>query len=193
MSRLENPTVSSDKSFSYIEIIIKFFKKYWFYITIPLVIFLFFINEMLAIVSGLILVFILILYYLITSNFKFTIIKLMDNFEIIDDQQVSEELLVPLVDVRKNMRIISKKAKKKPWIVVCINNRCIFYNIDFINKFIELYNSGLDEKGIYKSLVKDFPIRSRAEIKAIEEKLLSRKKIIVRDFLKNKSSYESKL
>jgi len=193
MSRLENPTVSSDKSFSYIEIIIKFFKKYWFYITIPLVIFLFFINEMLAIVSGLILVFILIIYYLITSNFKFTIIKLMDNFEIIDDQQVSEELLVPLVDVRKNMRIISKKAKKKPWIVVCINNRCIFYNIDFINKFIELYNSGLDEKGIYKSLVKDFPIRSRAEIKAIEEKLLSRKKIIVRDFLKNKSSYESKL
>jgi hypothetical protein len=194
MNHLANPSIPSDKSFSHKEIIIKFFKKYWFYIALSLVILLFFVNEMLSIILGLILVFILIIYYLIIANFKYSLIKLMNKFEIIDDQKLSEELLAPLADVRKAMRVISKKAKRKPWIVVCINNRCIFYNIDFINIFIELYDKGLNEKSIFNSLVKDFPIRSRAEIKAIEERLLSQERIEMRDFSKIKLlSYESKL
>ena len=118
----------------------------------------------------------------------------MKNYQIIDDQKISEKLLAPLEDVRKYMRNLAKKKNKGEWIVVCINNRCIFYNFDLIMQFIKLYNEGLNEKSIFNTLSQEFPIRSRAEIKAIEERLLHQERIEERDPLKMKLlPYESKI
>jgi len=105
----------------------------------------------------------------------------MNKYQIIEDHQISEELSVPLEDVRKYMRIIAKKQKKNQWLVVCIKHRCVFYNVNLIEKFIDLYNEGLNEKNIFNTLIQTFPIKSRAEIKAIEDVLIEQGKIEKRD------------
>ncbi len=105
----------------------------------------------------------------------------MNKYQIIEDHQISEELSVPLEDVRKYMRIIAKKQKKSQWLVVSIKYRCVFYNANLIEKFIDLYNNGLNEKNIFNTLIQTFPIKSRAEIKAIEDNLIEQGKINKRD------------
>ena len=105
----------------------------------------------------------------------------MNNYQIIEDRQISEEMVVPLEDVRKYMRIIAKKQKKRHWMVVSIKSRCVFYNVNMIDEFIDLYNTGLNEKNIFNTLNQNFPIKSRAEIKAIEDNLIERGKINKRD------------
>lgn len=105
----------------------------------------------------------------------------MNNYQIIEDRQISEEMAVPLEDIRKYMRIIGKKQKKRHWIVVYIKSRCVFYNVNLIDEFIELYNAGLNEKNIFNTLNQNFPIKSRAEIKAIEDNLIEQGKINKRD------------
>ena len=117
----------------------------------------------------------------------------MTKYHIIEDHQISEELSVPLEDVRKYMRIIVKKQKKNPWIVACIKHRYVFYNANLIEKFIDLYNDGLNEKNIFNTLIQKFPIKSRAEIKAIEYVLIEQSKIDKRDFTAIKLlTFESK-
>ena len=92
------------------------------------------------------------------------------------------------------MKIIAQKQKKKEWLVVCINPRCIFYNSVLIDKYIKLYNNGLNEKLIFNSLRPIYPIKSRAEIRAIEEGLLEQERILKRDPTKIKLlTYETKL
>ncbi|MHA1875963.1 MAG: hypothetical protein ACTSUC_05920 [Promethearchaeota archaeon] len=117
-----------------------------------------------------------------TSNFKYTLINFMNKYQIIEDHQISEELSVPLEDVRKYMRIIAKKQRKNQWLVACIKHRYVFYNANLIEKFIDLYNDGLNEKNIFNTLIQKFPIKSRAEIKAIENVLIEQSKIDKRDF-----------
>ncbi|HUS49615.1 MAG TPA: hypothetical protein VMZ91_05585 [Candidatus Paceibacterota bacterium] len=106
----------------------------------------------------------------------------MNKYQIIEDHQISEELSVPLEDIRKYMRMIAKKQKKNQWVIVCIKPRCVFYNANLIDTFIDLYNDGLNEKNIFNNLIQKFPIKSRAEIKAIEDVLIQHDKIDKRDF-----------
>jgi len=162
-------------------IFIKFLKKYWFYLSVVLLVILFFINRMISIISSTSFAVGLIVYYLISSNFKYTLINFMNNYQIIEDRQISEEMVVPLEDVRKYMRIIAKKQKKRHWMVVSIKSRCVFYNVNMIDEFIDLYNTGLNEKNIFNTLNQNFPIKSRAEIKAIGDNLIERGKINKRD------------
>jgi hypothetical protein len=105
----------------------------------------------------------------------------MNKYHIIEDHQIAEELAVSLENVRKYMKIISAKPNKHQWIVVCLKNRCIFYNVKFIQEFVEIYNAGFNEKNILNALIKNYPIKSRAEIKAIEETLIEIGKIEKRD------------
>ena len=177
--------LKSSKIFEYLTTIsnkfVKFLKKYWFYLSIFILIILFFINSMISIISGIIFALILIVYYLMTSSFKYTLINFMNKYQIIEDHQIAEEISVPLEDIRKYMRIIAKKQKKNQWIVVLIKHRCVFYNENLIEKFIDLYNDGLNEKNIFNTLIQAFPIKSRAEIKAIENVLIEQGKIDKRD------------
>ena len=106
----------------------------------------------------------------------------MKQYELIEDNQISEELTIPLKVVREVMRSLAKKQKRKDWIVAIINNRSVFYNSSFIQKFIDLYNEGLNEKSLLNTLSDHYSIRSRAEIKAIEDILIKENKIDERDY-----------
>ena len=106
----------------------------------------------------------------------------MKQYDLIEDTQISEELTIPLKVVRDVMRSIAKKQKKKEWLVAIINNRSVFYNSSFIQKFIDLYNEGLNEKGILNALNEHYSIRSRAEIKVIEDILIKEDKLDERDY-----------
>ena len=106
----------------------------------------------------------------------------MKEYDLIEDIQISEDLTIPLKIVREVMRSIAKRQKRKDWLIAIINNRCVFYNSDFITKFIALYNDGLNEKSILKALIDSYSIRSRAEIKAIEAILINENKIDERDY-----------
>lgn len=106
----------------------------------------------------------------------------MKEYDLIEDIQISEDLKIPLETVREVMRSIAKKQKRKEWLVAIINNRCVFYSSSFIIKFINLYDEGLNEKDILKTLTDSYSIRSRAEIKAIEDILIKEGKIVERDY-----------
>lgn len=181
-SNLKN---TSNKIFEYLtitaDVFIKFLKKYWFYLTLAVLIVLFFINSVISIITGTIFAVGLIVYYLITSNFKNTLITFMNNYQLIEDRQIAEEMAVPLENVRKYMRIIAAKQKNHQWIVVCLKTRCVFYNVNLIEQFIDLYNAGFNEKNIFNTLIQAFPIKSRAEIKEIENVLIEQSKIDERD------------
>ena len=161
--------------------LINFLKKYWFYLSLAVLIVLFFLNSMISIFAGTIFAVGLIAYYLITSNFKYTLINFMNNYQIIEDSQIAEEMAFPIEDIRKYMRIIATKQKNHQWIVVCLKSRCVFYNLNLIDEFIDLYNAGFNEKNIFNTLIQKFPIKSRAEIKAIENVLIEQGKLEERD------------
>lgn len=159
-----------------------FLKKYWFYLSLFFVVIMFFINSIVSIVSASIFALGLIIFYLISSNLKFKLLRFMKQFELIEDNQISEKLTIPLKVVRGVMRSLAKKQKRKDWLVVIINNRSVFYNSSFIDKFIDFYNEGLNEKSILNALSDHYSIRSRAEIKAIENILIKENKISERDY-----------
>lgn len=159
-----------------------FIKKYWFYLSLFIVVLMFFINSIVSIISVSIFALGLITYYLISSNLKYKLLRYMKQYDLIEDTQISEELTIPLKVVRDVMRSIAKKQKKKEWLVAIINNRSVFYNSIFITKFIDLYNEGLNEKGILNALNEHYSIRSRAEIKVIEDILIKENKLDERDY-----------
>jgi len=185
-----NLKTSSNKIVEYLTIFaklfIKFIKKYWFYILIVGLVLLFFFESMISIITGTIFAIGLITYYLVTSNFKYTLINFMNNYQVIEDRQIAEEMSVPLEDVRKYMRIIATKQKNNQGIVVCLKTRCIFYNLNLIEDFIDLYNTGFNEKNILNSLIQKYSIKSRAEIKGIEDALIEQERIEERDLSKIK-------
>ena len=159
-----------------------FMKKYWFYLSLFFIVIMFFINSIASIVSVSVFALGLIIYYLISSNLKYKLLRYMKKYDLIEDIQISEDLTIPLKVVREVMRSIAKKQKRKEWLIAIINNRCVFYNSDFITKFTALYNDGLNEKSILKALIDSYSIRSRAEIKAIEAILINENKIDERDY-----------
>ncbi len=118
----------------------------------------------------------------------------MKEYDLIEDIQISEDLTIPLKIVREAMKSIAKRQKRKDWLIAVINNRCVFYNSIFITKFRDLYNEGLNEKSIFNVITETYSIRSRAEIKAIEDILINENKIDERDFSVIKLlTFESKL
>jgi ribosomal protein S8 len=171
-----------------------FIKKYWFYLSLFLVVIMFFVNSIASIVSISVFAVVLIFYYLISSNLKYKLLRYMKEYDFIEDIQISEELTIPLKLVREVMRSIAKRQKRKDWLIAIINYRCVFYNSIFIAKFIDLYNEGLNEKGIFNVLINTYSIRSRAEVKVIEEILIKENKIDERDYSVIKLlTFESKL
>jgi hypothetical protein len=155
---------------------------------------MFFVNSIASIVSISVFAVGLIIYYLITSNLKYKLLRYMKEYDLIEDIQISEDLTIPLKIVREAMKSIAKRQKRKDWLIAVINNRCVFYNSIFITKFRDLYNEGLNEKSIFNVITETYSIRSRAEIKAIEDILINENKIDERDFSVIKLlTFESKL
>jgi hypothetical protein len=106
----------------------------------------------------------------------------MEDFPVIEDNKISEDFALSLEEVREYMEQLAKRQKKKQWLIISLNNRYIFYHQTVIEKFKKLYNQGLSEKQILYKLNEEVKIKSRAQIKAIEDALIEQKKLEKREF-----------
>ena len=158
-----------------------FLKKYWYYLMLAAIIILFFVNNIAAIILTIIFSITLIIYYMVSANFKVKLMKFMENYQMIEDHEIADKLMLPLSDIKESLSNIAKKQKRKQWLIVYSNNCYIFYNQIVIEKFKELFNKGLNEKQIFNKLSEEISIKSRAQIKAIENALIKFNRIQKRE------------
>ncbi|MFX0073771.1 MAG: hypothetical protein ACFFAO_22045, partial [Candidatus Hermodarchaeota archaeon] len=157
--------------------IIEYFKKYWFYLVIVLIVIIFIFNRIIAIWGAFIFLILIVLLYLPTLSFKAKLVKFMKKHNIIEDKAIAKKFARPLDEIKEKMENLTSKQKRKNWLIVGLNNRYVFYNEETIEKFKDLYEMGYNEKRIFDTLKKDIKIRTRAEIKAIEDRLIYQDKL----------------
>ncbi len=161
-------------------VIKKFFKsigRYWFLLSIVIILVIFSYNQEVAIWLTLILLILLTLSYIPSMSFKKKFIQAMRDYDVITDSEISKKLMRPLNYIREQMFILFKNQKRKKWLIILLNNRYIFYNFIAIQKFKELYDKGYGEKQILENLQNELDIKTRAEIKAIEDTLIHLKRL----------------
>ena len=157
-------------------------KELWFFAVIAILVFIFiFINREIAIWSAVVLLVIFILYYIPSLSFKRRLTRFMKKYHMIEDKTIAQKLTRPSEEIRETMQKLSIHQKRNKWLIVFLNDRYIFYNKKFIREFKELYNEGYNEKRIFEILKPKINIRTRAEIKAIEDTLIHQKRLKKRE------------
>jgi len=140
------------------------------------IIFLF--NQIAAFGVTSILIFIYSLLYLISLAPKRKIIRIIKENYVSTDISISTKLNQPLEQIREKLSSLSKRQRRKKWLITLINIRYICYNEEAIQKFTEFYHNGYNEKEILEKLSKVMRVKNRAEIKAIRDTLIMQKRII---------------
>lgn len=95
----------------------------------------------------------------------------LSEYNCIDDKTFARKIKQPLAKVQKKMFEFSEKQSKKNWLIIFLNKQYIYYNEKTISAFKILYNKGYGEKEILDKIQK-IGIKTRAEIKLIEELLI---------------------
>ncbi|MFO7796657.1 MAG: hypothetical protein ACQERB_05310 [Promethearchaeati archaeon] len=115
----------------------------------------------------------------------------MKKNRVADDKIIAEKFKCTIEEVQEEMANLSKKNNREDWLISNLNNRYVFYNKDVIETIIDLYNLGMNEKYIFERLKKDTEVKTRAEIRAIEDILIRQKRIQKRtDRFNRKNSKE---
>ena len=120
------------------------------------------------------------LSYIPTMFFNKKLKNFLMHYNSIEDKLVARKLQHPLPQIQEKMHNLSKKQDKKKWLIVFMNRHYIFYNEETIRKFRVYYTKGLGEKEILEKLKKS-DIKTRAEIKAIEETLVENSRLEARE------------
>jgi hypothetical protein len=143
-------------------------KKIIFYSILFIIIIIFVFDQLLAIWLAGFFFLIYLISYLITLSSKRRILRLIQNYSIITDKEIADNLERPLDNVRKVLDSLSKNQKKKKWLIVFLNKRYFFLNENGVESFKQLYELGYNEKKILEHLQQKMNIKSRAQVKAIE-------------------------
>ena len=167
----------SKKDYNFIEL----FRKYWFSSIIVLIFIVFIFIREVAIWITLVLLIVLILVYLPSLSFTSKLIKYMKKHKTIEDKAIAKKFARPLDEIKEKMDHLATKQKGKNWLIASMNNRYVFYNGETLEKFKDFYKMGFNEKRIFDNLRKDVKIRTRAEIKAMEDTLINLNRIRKRD------------
>jgi len=115
--------------------------------------------------------------FLISLSSKRSLLKILREYPIISDKEISNKLERPLDDVRSILFSLAKNQKNKKWLIVFLNNRYIFLNANAVENFKQLYHLGYNEKKILEHLQRNTRIKSRAEVKAIELALTNQNRL----------------
>jgi hypothetical protein len=115
--------------------------------------------------------------FLISLSSKKRLLKIIREYPIISDKEISKKLERPLDHVRNILFSLSKNQKKKKWLIVFLNTRYIFLNESAVENFKQLYYMGYNEKKILEHLQRNTKIKSRAEVKAIELTLANQNRL----------------
>lgn len=157
--------------------IFKRLEKLWFFLIIAIIITIFILNREIGIWTAVVLLAISILYYVPSLSFKRRLTRFMKKYTMIEDKTIAQNFTRPLEEIREILQKLSTHQKRNKWLIVFLNNRYIFFHKNIIREFSELYYNGYNEKRIYEALKPKVNIRTRAEIKAIEDTLIHQKRL----------------
>jgi c-di-AMP phosphodiesterase-like protein len=155
---------------------LKAIKKYWIFIFAVIVIAIAFANLPVAIWITLIAIIVYLVTWIPSILFSRNFKNCMKEYKTFDDNTISKKIRKPLNKIQEHMFILSQKQNNKEWVIIYINKHYHFYNGSIIKKYKTLYNKGLGEKEILESF-NDFFIKTRPEVKAIEESLIKTDRI----------------
>jgi len=152
----------------------------WFIFLIIAILIVFIFYQLAAIIMTIICIVLFALSYIPTLFFNKKLKKLLPNYSSIEDKVVARKLKRSLPQIQEKMHNLSKKQSKKNWLIIFTNRHYIFYSEETIEKFRVYYTKGLGEKEILEKLKKS-GIKTRDEIKAIEETLVENSRLEARE------------
>ena len=155
----------------------KYLKTIIFYITLGIILIVYINDPLVAIYLASLVFVVFLVSFLISLSSKKRLLKIIREYPIINDKEISNKLKRPLEDIRSILFSLSKNQKKKKWLIVFLNTRYIFLNESAVENFKQLYYMGYNEKKILEHLQRNTRIKSRAEVKAIELTLAHQKRL----------------
>lgn len=155
----------------------KYLKSSIFFVALGIILIIFINYRLQGIYLASLLFVVVLIPFLISLSSKKRLLKMIREYPIISDKEISNKLKRPLEDIRSVLFSLSKNQKKKKWLIVFLNTRYIFLNEDAVENFKQLYNMGYNEKKILEHLQRNTRIKSRAEVKAIELTLVNQKRL----------------
>ena len=143
----------------------------WFIFLVVVILIVFLFYPLAAIIITVISIVLFALSYVPTLMFYKKLDKFLSEVDSIDDKVVARKFKRSLAQIQERMFKLSKKQSKKNFLITFTNGHYIFYNEKIITNFKSYYNKGLGEKEVLEKL-KKFDIKTRTEIKTIEETLI---------------------
>ncbi|MFX1357932.1 MAG: hypothetical protein ACFFA8_11710 [Promethearchaeota archaeon] len=162
------------------KVILKSIGRKWFLILVIVIIIIFFFDPMLAILMTIITIALYLLSYIPELFFSRRLMKFMIKFYSLDDKTIARNLKRPLGKIQEKMFTLYQKQEKNDWLIIYLNKQYFFYNAKAINSFKEFYSKGFGEKEILEKLI-NYNIKTRAEVKAIEETLIKNNRLKERE------------
>jgi hypothetical protein len=158
----------------------------WFIFLVIVILIVFIFNQLAAIIITIITIVLFGFSYIPSLLFYKKFDSFLNDVDSIDDKMAARKLKRPLAQIQEKMHKISKKQNKRSTLIIYSNGHYIFYNENVVNSFKTYYNKGLGEKEILEKL-KRFDVKTRAEIKIIEETLikydrLKERKVSVKEY-----------
>lgn len=157
--------------------IVKYLKASIIYIALGVALYLYLINQLLGLYLASLVFAVYLVIYLVSLSSKKRLLKMIREYPIINDKEISNKLERPIEDVRNVLFSLSKNQKNRKWLIVFLNNRYIFLNEKAVENFKQLYRMGYNEKKILENLQRNTRIKSRAEVKAIELTLANQNRL----------------
>jgi hypothetical protein len=148
----------------------------WFIFLVAVILIVFIFYPLVAIIITIITIVLFALSYVPTWLFYKKLEKFLNEIDSIDDKAVARKFKRPLAQIQEKMYKLSKKQSKKNSLIIFSNGHYIFYNEKTITIFKSYYNKGLGEKEVLEKL-KKFDIKTRTEIKTIEETLIKHNRL----------------
>jgi hypothetical protein len=185
-------------------VLLKTIGRKWFLFLVVAILIIALYNQIAAIVITIISIGLFILSYIPGLYFKHKLIKFMKEYYRIEDTAIAKFFNKPIEKIQNKMYNLSQKQVKKGWLIIFLDKirniifkksqkpvkrewlmiflekHYIFYHTITIEKFKELYNKGYGDKEILENL-KEYELKSRAEIKIITETLIKYEKLTERD------------
>lgn len=147
------------------------------YIALGIILILYIYNQLVGIFLASLVFVVYLVSFLISLSSKRRLLRVIREYPVISDKEISNKLERPLDDVRNILFSLSKNQKKKKWLIVFLNKRYIFLNERAVENFKQLYHKGYNEKKILEHLQRNTRIKSRAEVKAIELTLTNQNRL----------------
>ena len=158
-------------------------KKIYFYLVLVVALIIFLYNQILALWLA---IFIFIIYFsvfFITVSSKKNLLKSLQEYLLISDTEIAKKLQRRVDDIRRDLFSLAKNQKKKKWLIVYLNKRYLFLNMQAVEIFIQLYSRGFNEKQIFENLQPRMKIKSRAEVKAIQNTLANQNRLVKSEYV----------